>query len=405
MTLPSSEPLPNNINELPPARQRHIRRRPRSASLAERQILLDSLITLVAPKLNFFLLSLLGAVLIFTSLYFNEPVILIAAAVIYPFLKPVFGVALFPATHKVSSVLNALISLLITLTLTIAAGALAGWLTTATQVTMRGLLIRFSSPYWLDLVLVGFSSFLSVLILLRQGQLPRKIGVILSFEILVPLAASGMGLIVGDSQLWPGALIIGLLHLLVSIAVASLSLILFGLPPKKAVGWLLILIPLGLALALLAGARMTGMPNFNWHTSVRSASPSPTSILIKTPSQTPSPKAIASSTPLPAEATSTNTRTPSQSPTKSSTPTQTPTAEPTSYWAIIDALTGAVIRESPDFEAPVAGYVNNGDQIEILNEITPEGSAQWYYVRTNSGETGWMLGSLVNTQTPTPAED
>jgi hypothetical protein len=52
MSLPSSEPLPEDINDLPPARQRHIRRLPRSATPAERQILLDSLVELSAPSLN-----------------------------------------------------------------------------------------------------------------------------------------------------------------------------------------------------------------------------------------------------------------------------------------------------------------------------------------------------------------
>ena len=53
MSLPSSQPLPDDINELTPARQRHLRRMPRSASPAERDILMESLLSLTATAIGF----------------------------------------------------------------------------------------------------------------------------------------------------------------------------------------------------------------------------------------------------------------------------------------------------------------------------------------------------------------
>lgn len=399
MSLPSSEPLPNDINDLPPARQRHIRRQPRSASLAERQILLDSLVQLTAPTLNFFLFSFLGALTVGLSLFFDDLSILMVGVVLCPFLRSIFSLALLPTTLKLGHGLKSLVSLLIPMILTMIAGTLAGWLQKSGNISQVGI-HRFVALYWLDLALLGTSIFLGALVLLRQGQLPRLIGVILSYEILVPLAAAGFGFILGDAQLWPGALYVGLVHLGIGIVLASFTFLMFGFVPKKALGWLLALIPLTLTLALLMVTLYSPgrqAPNV--------INPTPTITLIKLSSQTPSPKAISSPTHTEATATVTFTRTPSLFPTTTHTPTATPTAEPTSYLAVIDSLMGAVIRESPAFDAPVIDYVNNGDLIEIFGEISPQGSSRWYQVHTKTGETGWLLGSLVNTQTPAPAEN
>ena len=128
MSLPSSEPLPDDIHELPPARQRHLRRQPRAASLAEWEILLESLVKLTGPTLEFFLLTVLGALAAGAAIYFNEPVLLILAVVLFPFTSPIFNLALLPASQKIGPALKSLFSLATTLVLAFAAGALTGWL-------------------------------------------------------------------------------------------------------------------------------------------------------------------------------------------------------------------------------------------------------------------------------------
>jgi uncharacterized membrane protein len=390
MSLPSSEPLPNDIHDLPPARQRHIRRQPRSASLAERQILLVSLLKLTAPTTNFFLLSLIGALVMGASLVFDEPAILIVAIVILPFLRPVFALALYPTSLKFSYGLKSLVSLLILSALTFGAGTLAGWVRLSANFT--GLSIfRFSALYWLDLTILSITVLLSSLILLRKGQLPRLACVILSYMLLVPTALSGFGLTIGQPQLWPGALFVALIHLGLSILLAMLTFLIFGFSPKKLMGWLIVIVTLTLTLAGLT---------LSLTLTTQQIAP----VIQPSPSTTPSLKAIYSAT-LEASTptiTFTPTQTPSQTATTTRTPSQTPTTEPTSYWAVIDITMGAVIRETGDFEAPVVGYANDGDLIEIIGEALSGGSSRWYQVRTATGETGWILSSLVNTQTPTP---
>jgi hypothetical protein len=67
----------------------------------------------------------------------------------------------------------------------------------------------------------------------------------------------------------------------------------------------------------------------------------------------------------------------------------------------VDSLTGAVVRETPDFNADVITYVNDGDIIEILDTVVNKDSTRWFQVCTHSEETGWLLSSLIVTPTPT----
>jgi hypothetical protein len=408
MSLPTSEPLPDDINDLPPARQRHIRRMPHSATPAEHQILLDSLVQLTAPTPNFFLFAFLGALLTGSALYFNNLALLTAAITVLPFLQPVFGLGLVPAKLKFSAGLKSLLSLLLSLVLVFASGALAGWLqktSSLDQISVH----RFNSPYWLDLGIVGICTLLGALVLLRQGRLPRLIGVLLSYEIFIPLGVAGFGFILGDAQLWPGALLVSLLHLGLAVFLAVVAFLILGFPPKRASGWLISLLPL-----ILIPVLLFGLWNFNLLDMFMVQESTPTSESSPLPSQTPSPKEILSGTPATGIITPSTTLTPSPSPTlmttstltttptQTSTFTETPTPEPTTYWGIVDALNGAVIRETPDFEASVIAYANDGDQIEILREVEGENGSRWYQVKLVSGETGWLLSSLVEIPEPTP---
>jgi len=402
MSLPSSEPLPDNINDLPPARQRHIRRLPRSATPAERQILLDSLVRLTAPTPAFFLFVLTGALLAGVAFYLNDPAVLIAAVITLPLLQPVFGLGLVPATLKSGLGFKSLISLLLPLMLTFASGSLAGWLRKFSSLDQLGVQ-RFASPYWLDLTFVFTCALLGALVLLRKGHLPRLIGMMLSYEILIPLATAGFGFILGNPQLWPGALLVSLLHLGVAVFSATVAFLLLGFAPKRASGWLSSLVPLVLILVLILG-----MWNFNLLDIPFTMQLSPTPESTDLPSETISPKVNVTATPTTVVETPTLTQAPSKSPTLTTAPTQTatftltPTLEPTTYWGVVDSLSGAVIRELPDFDAVVIAYVYDGDQVEILRDVEGEGGTRWYQIMIETGETGWLLGSLVDTPTPAP---
>ncbi len=401
MSLPNSEPLPESINELPPARQRHIRRQPRSASLAERQLLLESLLTLTAPTLDFFLLSLIGSIAAGAALYFDDPAILVFTLVLLPFIKPVFDLALLPASRKVFPRLKSLISLAILFALVIAAGVLAGWLRKEFPPTNIPI-FRFSAPYWLDLVIVGVSAIMGVFVMIRKGDLPRLIGVLLAFEILFPLAIAGFSFPLGASQLFPGAFLVSLTHLGLAVLLATITFFALGFSPNNLKGWAFLLLPV----LLILGGLLLNLPKIPGFTS-KILEPSPTPNFTATASNTPLPQATASRTV--SLKSPTRTASPSltttPSPSETQTPTQTQTPEPTTYLAIVEAENGAVIRESPTFDAPVVGYLDNNDAIEVFDVTTSQEGSLWYRVSSPDGQNGWLLASLVNTQTPTPTPE
>ena len=405
MSLPTSEPLPTNINDLPPARQRHIRRQPRAASSAERGLLLDSLLDQTGPTLTFFLMSLLGSMIFGLSLYFNEPAFLIIGLVVFPFFSPIFALALFPHSLKVSHWIKSLISLLVPIFLTFFAGVLAGYLQKTGQINRLDA-FRFSAPYWLDLAAVALSAFLCTLLLIRQGQIDRKIGILLTYEILFPVAVAGFGFPLGLSALWPEALLLGLGHLILAITVAIFSFLILSFGPTHAAGWILAILTFLLSMAILLGGFA---PNLIGLGLPIASNPPPIITLTNTstiqPSPTNTPKAESSTAPTIITATTSNTPTSNPSPTSTISPSSTPSPQPTTFIIVVDSLNGLVIRESADFEAPVVGYANDGDLYEVLNQSQSDNGSFWYQVETNTGELGWLLSSLVNTQTPIATEN
>ncbi|MBG0787223.1 MAG: SH3 domain-containing protein [Anaerolineaceae bacterium] len=401
MSLPSSEPLPDDIHELPPARQRHLRRMPRAASPAEWEILLESLLNLTRPTLEFFLLALLGAAASGAALYFNEPLLLIAALALLPFNNPVFNLALYPASHKLGLALKSLISLIVPIILSMGVGMSVGWFVPESTFDKLAL-TTFNAPWWPNLAAVAASAFFCSLILIRQDRLPRLAGAILSYEIFLPLTLAGFGLIVGAPAFWPGALLIALLHLAVALLAATLAFIVIGFAPKTLLGWSLSLVPVVLTLLFLTAATLlAGQIVLPWESKAITPTPTEAQALVEETDQ-PTATLAPTETPLIPTATLQPTVTQTATPEWTATPSVTPTLEPTLVYGVIVAENGAIVREEPSTTALVVSYVNDGDLVTLIGQYL-SGNTLWYQVETEYGEVGWMLGSLIQTPTPTPS--
>jgi hypothetical protein len=402
MSLPSSEHLPDNIHDLPPARQRHLRRMPQAASQAEWEILLDSLLNLTGPTLEFFLLALLGAVASGAALYFNEPVLLILALALLPFNAPIFNLALLPASRKLGPALKSLISLIAPVVLSFGAGLVVGGL--APQADPAQLLLdAFNAPYWPNLAAVAGSAAFCSLVLLRQDRLPRLAGAILSYEIFLPLTVAGFGLFSGAAGFWPGALLTALVHLGLAIVAATLTFVLVGFAPKTLSGWALGLIPLALTLVFLIAALLSaGQIVLPW--APQPASPAASATPALTETEKASGLTESAETPLVPTATLQPTASPSPTPRPSATASPTPSLTPTVIVGIVVSERGAVVREEPSTSALIVTYVYDGDAVSLIGEYL-NGNSLWYQVQTATGEIGWMLGSLLETPVPTPTAE
>lgn len=395
--------LPQDINDLPPTRQRHIRRQPRAASSTERHILLESLISLTAPTLNFFLLSFLSALALGIALFLNQSALLILGIVLAPFIVPIFGCALLPIHLKPTPGFKAVTGLAVHLGLMFIAGAIAGWVQKTGNIDQLGL-TRFGEPDWLNILILAVSTQLAAFAILRKGDLPRVIGVLLSYEIMVPMALAGYAYSLGMRNFWPGALLVSLTHLSLAVLLALIAYLVLGFSPKKGLGWLLALIPLiltalTLGLSAQTSQQLTGDPTL--------PSPSPTAqittatatysdVFSQTSTNSQIPWRTVSPTALP-----TRTQTPRPTPSI----TESPTPSPTTFIGLIESASGVVIRERPDFQAVVIDYANDGDAVEIFGEVIGETGLRWYQVNTRDDQTGWILAELVTIPSLTPTNN
>jgi hypothetical protein len=188
------------------------------------------------------------------------------------------------------------------------------------------------------------------------------------------------------------------------LVTAIFTFILIGFAPRALTGWLFGLIPLVLTLALLTATLFyNDQLNLPWLMPDISVTPTQ-SIQETEPVESPSPKAAEPSATATVIPTATLQPTPSPTHTEAltSTVTVTATPEPTEVYGVVIAQNGAVVRDEPSFSSPIVTYVNDGDQVVLLNEYL-DGNTRWFQIRTELDETGWLLGSLINTPTPTPS--
>jgi hypothetical protein len=394
--LTDNNPLPQELNDLPPARQRHIRRQPKTASLAERQILIKSLTDLTSPNLIFLLLSLLSAIALGFALYFNQSALFILGIVFSPLLGPILGLALVPIHLNRSTILKTLVAIAVQLVLAFLAGMIAGWGQKNGAIDQLGL-ARFGSLYWLDLILLGVSTILAVIAIVRKGTFPRLIGVLLAYEIISPFALAGFALPIGIANFWPGALLVSLTYLCIAVFLAFMTYLALGLLPQKVSGWLFSLIPLALSMLMIVTGTNIGQNPSGDVIPASSATPQFKDASV-TPRVNESPSATASEVSSPSS-TPTLISTTMQTPRPQPSATRASTATATSFVGLVESASGVVVREQPNFQAEVIGYANNGDAIEILGETISLDGLGWYQVKVEDDQTGWIFGDYVTIPT------
>jgi hypothetical protein len=212
-------------------------------------------------------------------------------------------------------------------------------------------------------------------------------GIALGYEILLPLGAAGLGLFLGEPELWGDALIIAGMHLMWAVVVGVATLAVMGFRPL-----------IGSGRSLLAASVMMGLvvvlSVIGLGASVVASVPTPTPTSTATPTSTPTATATNTAT---ATATETATATASATPTD----TATPTATPPQAVVIGTGGLGVVFRDEPNGVS--LGGLLDGASLEIIGGPQEVNGQVWWQIRTESGEEGWLLTTYLATQTPTLA--
>ena len=404
MSIPKTDQIPDDPEDLSPARRRRADRGLLPEDLVSVAEDIESLAHSTIPSFDFFLFSLLAAAIITVGILADSPALLILGALAAPPLTPFIGISLGTATGSVKFFSQRFIGSIIGSGFVFVVGILGGYTTVVLKTPGIQFLIYNARVSWTHLILVIAGTALSVISLKRQRQTPVLPSVALAYELYIPIAIAGFGFGSGQPHLWPDGLVVFGIHLAVSVITGTIVFMLLGIKPLSFIGYTLgsVVTILGIVLVIglsSAGAVVGGkiaMPTLVPSATLTGTPIPPTFTQTETPmppTPTPSPTVpTATATPLP-------------------TATSTNTPKPTPFYAEIAVskeFAGAYIRSEPSLESQILTSLVNGTVIEIINPSPSydEQGRNWLNIRyiNEDGEeqSGWIIENLLLISTPQP---
>jgi hypothetical protein len=390
MSLPTNEQIPDDPNQLPPARRRRARRLLAPLEADERAAFLDRLAHRASPSFDFFLFSLLAGAVLSIGLLLNSPAILVLGAVLAPLMAPAVGVSLGTVIGSVRFFVRSLAGLLIGSLLVFLVGVLAGyairpWL--PVDFSQAHLQAQLSWPNFLVLAVGAILTCASIVHL--EGH-PGAPSVALAYGLYIPLVVAGIGLGCGEPHLWPDGLVVYAIYLAWGSLLGAATLAIMGFRPLTLFGY-----TLGAAVALTGVILLIGISGAGAAVGGQVALPTPI------PSDTPTVTATLTVTPSPVPPTFTPTPTVTTTPVPPTlTSTTTPSPAPTPMLALVKARDGALLRETPGGKI-IRGYIYN-TLIKVFPEVVVQDGRTWVRVQTPDGTIGWMDQAVLVTATPAP---
>ena len=207
MNLPKIEQIPDDPDNLPPARRRRARRLMAPLSADERSELVNVLGHRASPSFDFFIFSFVAGLIFAAGLIYDEFALLVLGASLAPLMAPVVGIALGTVMGSIPYFARSLIGLLIGGLMAAFAGWAAGYsalnwfsvdlnhIQIAAQLSWVGLLVLFVSSILTTASLAQNESSAS----LAYTSLPS---VALAYSLYLPLVMAGFGFATGLPHLW-----------------------------------------------------------------------------------------------------------------------------------------------------------------------------------------------------------
>jgi hypothetical protein len=383
--------FPGDPDQQSPARRRRAKRMLTQLRADEREEFLEGLGHRVTPGLDLFLWAAAAGLLIGLGYRFDQPALLIGGALLAPRMSPIAGLSLAAVSGSSRFFLRLTAALALSMAIACAVSGAVGGLGIPAN---ADLLLAFAH---IKLNLVDFALLLVGAVTIavsmaRRGDISPLGSVAVAYEVLLPLGAFGVGLARGMPELIEGGLLTFGMHLTWAVAVGLAALALQGFRPLTGSGH-----SLAAAIGLMGLIGVLGA--YGLGASVLAVMPTPTPTPTATPTITPTATATATRTATPT-ATATATATPTF------TPTATPTATPPKGIVVRTGGRGAILRATPSPGGASIGFLAEGDSLEVIGGPVRVDSQTWWEVRAISGgqvKTGWLLGDLLATITPTPS--
>lgn len=409
MNLPTSQNLPFDEEKLPPARRRQSRRRLIPPSSDAKAQIIQELAHRLTPSFDFFLFTLVAALVLAAAILFDQPALYVLAALMAPFLSPAVGLSLAAIVGSVRFFLRSLGAFLVGSLMIFFIGCASGWAATFLPDKTYEFAIQHAHFSWADLVLLSVGIILTSYLLIKSRQSrPLVTNAALVYELYIPIGVAGFGLTSQIPNLWPDALIVFGVNLAWCALLGTLTLAILGLRPKNVFGYTLgttLIIVAVIAVVIVSGIGAAV-------TSEKALPPMQTEVTYLTENSntvTPTgtakpfnlfPEVTITPQPVIPTASPTNTLIPSK------TATITPTPQATPLYAKIkpNEQGGAVIRQEPNFNSPIISTLSNDVMVIVVDEYVQSDNVIWVKIRTTQENPieGWIVRSLLITATPKP---
>lgn len=378
----------SHINE---SRRRRTRRFIVPSGRTERSIYVNEIASRLVPALDFYLFSMLSAVILGAAILLDHPAIYILAALLAPFMAPLVGLGFSTAVGSFKFFVQSLGGLAIGAAFVFIGGLLSGWISKLIPNFYPNQALfhtRFSIP---DLILLTVGTVLAVFLTVRvPKQRSLVASVALAYEVYIPIGVAGFGLASKMSQFFFPALRTAGINILLVILIGAIVLAFLRLRPFTFFGYLLTAILLcGTAYALITSSALK--TELTTGTSTPSLSSTPTLKGLSPVQYTETPKPPTATVPIPANSTPTNTLVPTRTPTVTNTP------KPEVTWATINIEGGVYARQLPcydDTQCPkIRPPIPNKTPVQVLG-TNPEKT--WVQILMDDGSKGWINIIYIN---------
>lgn len=372
------------------ARRRRARRAVLFPGEDERALLLNRLARRAFPSFDFFLFSFLCGAILGAGYLLDSQSLLLLGVLLIPLPMPWLGITLASATGAWRFFFQALAGLLVSAALVFLPSVIAG---VAARIWLPLPLVQanlHARLWWPDLFVLALGAVLVVLSFVRSEEKPFLPGIMLAYELYLPLGAGAFGLGASIEALWPAGALVALTHLALAILLGFATFFLVKFRPARVVGYLL---SASVTLAALATMIVTMSDR---------ASPFLSAAPRSTATSSYVPTAPPTFTPLPTSPPA-STSTPTTRP--SPTPSPTATFTPTPIYARVHVVhgNGALLRSEPGTGGIVITSLLNGYLVEILPERVTVENVIWVRVYVPDLDvSGWMQLNALATATPVP---
>lgn len=372
----------SHINE---SRRRRTRRVIVPSGRTERAIYVNEIASRLVPAIDYYLFSLLCAVVLGAAILLDHPAIYILAALLAPFMAPLVGLGLSTAVGSFKFFGQSLGGLAIGSAFVFIGGLLSGWISKLIPDFYPNQALFHTSVSIPDLILLAVGTVLAIYLTVRvPKQRSLVASVALAYEVYIPIGVAGFGLASKMPQFFLPALRTAGINILLVILIGAIVLAFLKLRPFTFFGYLLTAILLGATAytLIMSSAIKTELSNGSSPSAV-SATPT-----LKNPGvtqYTETPKPPTATVPIPANATATNTLVPTRTPTITNTP------KPVAVWATINEPLGVYLREGPcvdDVRCPkIALAIGDERPVQVLSFSEDN---KWAQVRVEDGREGWI---------------